>query len=487
MGIIQRQSIQSTFANYVGVAFGTATRLMMPFVITPLQIGLLGLIDTISGTFTILFNFGVNLILKRLFPQYRDEENGHHGFLVFGLLISLFGAVLAIGTYYLIEDWVLYSNEENQELARYAYLIPPVILFRIIFLNVDGYVKMLFNTVIGTVLDSLISKIFLFIGLLLMTLAVINYDVLMYIYAFVLAMPGMVIIFVALKKTKKLTWPKSDLLSNRKKIRTYMFFGVLTGASGSIVQYTDSWMIHDMISDDKLGIYLIMFFASSLILIPAKGVKKIAAVVIAESWNRNDRDNIQLVYQKSCVNLLLIGSYIFLVGWACIDPVLEYLPDYTEGKYVFFWLGLGKVVELGTGVNADIIETSERYKFNAYFSGILAICVIGFNLIFIEQLGIVGAGLASFLAMALINALRFLLIKYKFGFQAFNTDFYKSLVLALVFLAIVTFVQYELHPIAKLLINAFVVTAVFWWIAIKLNLSKDINEWLKKIRLRYLG
>lgn len=461
--------------------------MVLSFIITPLQFGVLGLIDTISGTFTVLFNFGFNLILKKMFPFYRDEDKGHHGFLAFGLMLSIFGAGLAIGVYYLLEDWILESKDDSSLLRSFAFLIPPLILFRILFLNIDGYVKMLFKTVVGTFLDSFLSKIVLFAGAMLISFAIIEYHHLVYVYAASLALPGIVILFFAFARTKEIRMPSTELTSKRKELSSYVLFGVLSGTSGSVVQYTDSWMIHSMISDEMVGVYQLMFFAAVLISIPAKGVKKITSVVIAESWKDKDHDNIQTVYSKSCTNLLLIGFYIFLVGWACITPVFYYLPEYEVGKYVFFWIGLGKVVELGTGVNSDIIETSDKYKYNTYFAVVLALLVLVLNYFFIKQWSLVGAGIASFCAMTVINLLRWAFIRRHYGFRAFTTDFFKALLLGLVFLAAISFIDYDAHPIVKIVVNGIVVTIVYWAIALQMKISEDINAWVRKIVRRFVG
>lgn len=89
MGIIQKQSLRSSLINFIGVGFGAVSRLSMPIVLTEGQIGLIQLLDSISGFFVTIFSMGYVQILSMLFPNYRDDKTGHHGFLVFGILLSL--------------------------------------------------------------------------------------------------------------------------------------------------------------------------------------------------------------------------------------------------------------------------------------------------------------------------------------------------------------------------------------------------------------
>jgi O-antigen/teichoic acid export membrane protein len=493
MGIIQRQALRTTIVNFFGAIFGTVTRVSMSVLITEAQIGLLTLLDAISGVFTVIFSLGFEQILAKMFPRFRDEKNGHHGFLMFGVLLSLTGIFTSFVLFYFFEDLFLSKDPETNKIFKsFSYLIFPLIFFRIIFRNLDGYAKMLFNTVIGVFLESFISKMVLAFGMIALYLSYIEYEHLVYVFVLNFCIPGFVLIFYSFYKTKKITLPHKDLIApkERKALKEYILFGILLGTSGSIILYIDSLMINKMVSLEALGVYSILFFAARLLVIPAKAVYRISTVVIAESWKTNDIENIRSVYEKSCLNQLLIGAFMFGLGWACLEPVLSLSPDlaeYSAHVYIFFFLGLGLVFEMATGVNAAIIATSDKFKWNTYFGFSLAICVIIFNLIFITLYQVEGAALASMCAMILINFLRWFFIYKTYKLQPFNKRFLKALMLSVVFVLMCHFVQLDLPAIQKILLYGFSFTALFWTIVIGSKLSPDINGWLIKMRNNLLN
>lgn len=494
LGIIQKQASKTTLISFVGMGFAAITRLAMPIVLHPAQIGLIGLLDLFSGYFVMIFNFGYNLILNKLFPKYRDDKNGHSGFLVLGLFLSFLGIFIGIGVYYFIEDYLLsnQSNHDGAELIRpFAFLIPLLFIFRILFLNIDGYVRMLMNTIVGTFLESFLTKILLFITLVLFAKSVFDFDYFIYAYSFLLALPGVVIVIYAFKKTKKITLPKSTIFEKKNNFSSLVLFGVISGASASIILYTDTFMLYKMIPinpEAVIGVYLTMLFAANLINIPSRNLNKISAVLIAESWKTNDLKNIQDIYTKSCVNLLIIGIYLFVIGWACLDPVLSFMnPEYEIGKYVFFFLGLSKVVELGTGVNTMIIETSEKYRLNTYFNIALIFLVVGLNYIFIKEYGIVGAASTSFIAVSLINITKAIVLNKSYNLQPFTKSFWVVAFIGVMMIVAVSFVSYSANPFVKIGLNFTILTVVFWFLILKMNLSPDITKQMAKIKDRFFA
>lgn len=463
----------------------------MPFVLEKAQIGVVALLDSISGVFIVALNFGYNLILKKLFPKYRNEDNGHAGFLALGLILSIIGTAIGIVFFYLFKDAYFGDKIDDSPLLKpFIFLIPILIFFRILFLNLDGYVRMLFKTVIGTFLEGFASKIIFLTAIILYMLVIIQFDIFIYLYCLALSFPGLFTLFYAFFLTKKITLPSSELMAESKKIRSYILFGILTGSTGAILQYVDVLMIEKLTLIDaeaQVGVYSVFFFAAALIMIPYKSVGKISAVVIAESWKEMDILNLRDIYKKSALNLLIIGGFLFIIGWACIDSVLELkkLQPYAYAKNVFFILGIARLIELSTGVNTEIIDSSEKYKYNTYFNVLLAVLAIGFNFIFIRMYGILGAAIATFLALTIINILRGLFLYKTYQLIPFDGNFFKTLFVVVGFIGLASIMSFNLNPILEIVINVVVLSLAYWFVIIKLKVSSDINGWLLKMKTKF--
>ncbi|UKN02775.1 polysaccharide biosynthesis C-terminal domain-containing protein [Paracrocinitomix mangrovi] len=487
MGIIQKQALRSTIVTFIGAGFGAVSRLSMPVILSEMQIGFLTLLDAVSGMFMTIFSLGFDQILARLFPRFRNDSNGHNGFFLLGIFLSFIGIGMSFIAYYFLKDYLLPNSDVYGNYSSFVIFIFPLIFFRVLFRNMDGYAGMLMNTVLGAFLDGLVSKVLLLLGLMGFALSWLNFDHLTLVFVSSLCIPGLIITFYGLFKTTSITLPSKEFRQPeiRKEIFQYIGFGVLMGASNSIIFYIDSLMVNKLISLEALGVYSTYFFAARLMSIPSRSLGRISTVVLAESWKNNDIDNIDEVYKKSCLNQLLIGTFLLGVGWACLEPAIHYLPGdksllYNANKYVFFFLGIGLLVELATGVNANIIGTSKKFKFNTYFNLSLAVFVTILNYIFIQLYSLEGAALATMTAMILVNFMRWFFLVKTYGFQPFDSKFLKAAIFSLLFILAAHFIDYDATPSIKIIINAVSFTAVFVGVAYFFNLSEDLKNLIKK-------
>lgn len=455
----------------------------MPFALSKTEIGTLALLDSISSFIAIIFCLGLPQITLKVFPSFRNEANGHNGYLTFAFIASIIGASLGWLCFYIFKNQFIGETEESALLQLYSYLIYPLIFFGIFFRNVDMYLRMVYKSVAGIFAEGFLLKLTILIGIILFWIQSIDFQNLAYIYAVALSLPGFLLILYSIKQSHKIAFPKATSFPKpvRKEMYNYGLFGILASASGIIILTIDQLMLNRIISTEAVGVYTVMFFAGVLVSTPARGVRRIASTIIAESWKEKDLKNINSIYSKSAITLLITGQFLFIVGWACIQPVLTFLPQYTEGLYVFFFIGLAQLIDMMTGVNLEIIATSSKYKYNTYFNIILAIISVVTNFYFITEWGIVGAAVASALSIFIINVLKWYFLKKSFNLQPFNGKFFIAFAIGCTLFIIVSLVKINLPPLVQVSIYLISLTAIYWFIIYKLKLSDDISKTVDKV------
>ena len=161
-----------------------------------------------------------------------------------------------------------------------------------------------------------------------------------------------------------------------------------------------------------------------MVSLPARSIYKIANVAAAEAWKSDDRKTLRDIYEKSCLTLFIIGSYLFLGVWLNIDNIMQILkPEYLAGKWVIFFIGLGCLMDMATGANSSLMGTSKYYKVQSYLLLILVVLLVSLNLLLIPRYGLTGAAVSSAASLGVLNLLRYLFLYFKYDFQPYNLRF----------------------------------------------------------------
>ncbi|WP_374165855.1 polysaccharide biosynthesis C-terminal domain-containing protein [Arcticibacter sp. MXS-1] len=150
-------------------------------------------------------------------------------------------------------------------------------------------------------------------------------------------------------------------------------------------------------------------------------------------------------------------------------------PEYAAGKYVIFFVSLGGLIDMATGMNGMILATSKYYKYDTYFFLGLIFLTVAANYVFIPKWGITGAAAASALTTLLFNLYRYLFIWKKFGLQPFDL---KNFYILAVGLSILFLVQYlpVMPLLADIVIRSGLITLAYTGLLYMLHIVPEMNE-----------
>ena len=122
------------------------------------------------------------------------------------------------------------------------------------------------------------------------------------------------------------------------------------------------------------------------------------------------------LYQKSALNQLIAGSFIFVCLVGSLNELFLIMPNgsiYAPASTVVILIGLAKLIDTSSGSNSEILSNSDYFRYNFVSITILAPLGIATNLLLIPKLGLTGAAWASLITMFLVNAFRFFIIYWK--------------------------------------------------------------------------
>jgi O-antigen/teichoic acid export membrane protein len=480
MGKIAKQSIQGSAYNYVGAVLGfLSAGLLMPKFLSPEQVGLVNLLIAITLIFSSFSTLGFNSILTRLFPYFRAPAGKHSGILSLGLLVTTVGISLTLIVVFVFADTIIAQKPGESPLLRNNYYyLPILIIFASLFSLLDTYNRMLYDAVSGILFREVVVRLLNLVLIGLYIFEIINFSDFVLYYVIAYNSPTLLIaVVLIIRGDFYISRPNWKLMrSMKKEMAGVAFFGILTVFSSLAVMNIDKYMINYYLGLSATGIYSVSFYFATLILIPSRAIRKISGIFIADAWKENKPEQIQLIYKKSSINMLLIGVLLFVGIWANIENIFKILPDYSEGRYVILFIGLANIFEMASGVGAGIISSSKNYKVHAYIMLFMIAGIVVSNIIFIPLYGLTGGALASLIAVFLTALLRFLFLLFRYGFQPYRPRHLYILLTGALILFINQYIPEPDNFYLDILIRSSIISVLFALIAYFAKFSEDANE-----------
>lgn len=481
MGHIKQQTIKGSVFSYLGVLLGFAiSGLLLPELFSTAENGLIKLLIAYSSMFAQFATLGFTYATGRLFSYFRDEKTNHHGFLGLTMLVMLVGFFISIISFYFLTDFMLTDSKGSSALlSEYLIFLVPLIFFTLLYLMLDSYFKMLFQTVIGTFVKEFLLRILILASIALFYFGIFDFREFILAYVIANSLPGLILLVYVLFSEKVKWKPDFTFIGKdlKRALTSMSFYGIMIGFSGIMILNIDSIMISRMVGIEATGIYAITYFFGTLIIIPSRSLRKIAGTILAEAWLKNDMETIASVYRKSSINQLIIGVLIFIGLWGNIHNVFEILPEeYRAGIWVIFFVALTNLIEMTSGVSEIMIQTSKNYRYGAFLYAIFLVFIVVFNYIFIKSMGLVGAAVANALSFTIYNLMRYIYIYKNYQMQPFSKKHVYAVLTGIFVYSGSLLLPVMDHYILDIAVRSSLMVLVFGLIVYKLGLSEDINQ-----------
>jgi O-antigen/teichoic acid export membrane protein len=237
----------------------------------------------------------------------------------------------------------------------------------------------------------------------------------------------------------------------------------------------------------SVGLFTMAQFAGSLIQAPQRALVAASLGPLSQAWKDKDYGRINRIYRRSSITQLLfsVGMFVLLLinfrdGLITFGFPAAYLG--TETTFIFIALKL--IVDMGTGVNSQIIITSTYWKFE-FFSGVLLVAMtLPMNYWLAKRYGIQGPAIADLFTFTVYNSIRWAFLYRKFRLQPFTRQSLYTLLLGGAAWAICTLAFGNRYGLVWLFARSISFLVIYGGGVIVLNLSEDIGPVLATIKSR---
>ena len=158
-----------------------------------------------------------------------------------------------------------------------------------------------------------------------------------------------------------------------------------------------------------MGIFGFAAYMVVLLQAPFRSIVAVTIPVLARAWKQKDHKEISRIYKRSSINLLSFALFVFFCIWLNLTQAIEFFeinPDYLNARWVFFLLGMVTIIEMGTGVNGQIIGTSSYWRFELWTSLLLTVLIIPLSYALTTKYGLIGPAIANLVSFTIYNFVR---------------------------------------------------------------------------------
>lgn len=431
MGLVQNDAFKTMVISYLGIGLGYLNKgLLFILLLSTEQIGIINLILAVGVLFAQFANLGTVFTTWKFLPYFKDESKKHHGFFPLMFLFVAIGIILftLLCILFRTEIQQVYESK-SPEFNHYYYWILPIGIGSALFMLLESYLRSFYKNIVSVVSYELILRAFITLLLLLFWVKWIDFEQLLICHSIVYLIPALILLCY-LYAINELNFSfRSIQISKkfRKIIIQYAGFNYINTFGAILVQSLDVIMIASLIGLEGTGVYATIVFLASALLVPYRSMARISSPLVADYWKHREMDKMKELYTKFSSVSLLIGLASFMWIWMNIEFLFSFLPadkqaEFQPGIWVFFFLMMGRLLDMFFGLNGAIFSTSKKFKYDIVFTLILIVGVYGLNLLFIPYWGIIGAAISTGISLVFYNVARILFVWKIFKIHPFTTN-----------------------------------------------------------------
>jgi O-antigen/teichoic acid export membrane protein len=270
-----------------------------------------------------------------------------------------------------------------------------------------------------------------------------------------------------------------------KKLLSFAWYHLLSSITSYLMGYLDMLILASQsvkgLADAQ--IYSVAIFLVSFLVLPYRSMINAATPKINEAYHNNDMSLMKNLFIRSSDNML-IGV---LAMWLLILPNMHNAEALLKADYkgitaIVLILSIGRVTDVITGPNSELIGLSKHYKFLFRSTLLLVVAIVVLDRLFIPRYGIYAAAWVTTLCTMIYNIAKMVFLYVKMKIQPFN----KATAGILLSAGLACVPAYFLPTAVNAFLDTFYRTAITLPVYVAalylLKASPDLNTYIASIR-----
>jgi O-antigen/teichoic acid export membrane protein len=492
MDSIRRNSIVSVASTYAGFIVGAVNILILfPLYFSPEQIGLTRTLLDVALVLSTLCTLGSVPLTLKFHPLYRDHLPRRENDLPFlSLLPALTGAVLLLVLLPHAKPWILRKFGARSPLfVSHFDLVYPLTLGILFFTLFEAHAWSRRKAALSNALKELVMRLLTTLLILAFGTGLVGFGPFVGMYAWIYTVPLAWLVFALVRSGGFPIVPRFSRVTRRlwKRMASFSLF-ILAGALLNVVARTNDTIILASQSSGGLSdaaVFTIATYLVTVMDVPQRTLISTATPYISDAWKLRDLPRIGSLYHKTSLTLMITGIGIFSVVLLNIRDAERFLgPAYASLGMVVLVSGIGKLIDLSTGLNSQVLLLSKHWRLDFLTNLLLVALSIPLNYWLTRRFGLMGPAYGNLIALTVYNGTRFLMIWRLFRLQPFTRRHLAALAAGAACLAAVGLLPDTGNLYANVALRTLVFSLLFGWLIVRFRVSDDINGLFLSLRER---
>ncbi len=374
--------------------------------------------------FLSLSKLGLNNSALHFMPLYKDDQIKRHQISSLVLMIPVFTSIVIIAfLLFFSESISLHILNHPEYRTNFLLLVPSILILGLQndMLSLIRGSKRIKEQLYVKNLIVPISKLVLLLVFVMVFQIQNIYSLIIPYYIYTIG----VLVFLFLRlKAYGILGPLSFSKAMAKRLLYFSMPLLFSGMVGLISGNIDKFMIGYYMNSSQVGIYRVARQFSDLTTIAYASLITAIPPVISELYHKNKLDELKELYilstkWVSVFNLLFFGIILLLAP----DLMQMVGPEFVAGSSVLVIIGLGQIVNAMTGTADHINIMTGHPRYSLYTKLVVMGSNIVLNGLLIPRYGIVGAAIATMVAISLASILNLLFLYHHMRVQPFTRQY----------------------------------------------------------------
>ena len=499
MSTIRRQSIISSVVIYIGFAVGLLNTYLFAREggangFSSEQFGLYNAFIAIATLMMGFANLAMPSFIYKFYPYYKEHAGGKkNDLLTISIAMGIIGFILVTIAGIVFKGLIIKKYGTNSpEIVTYYNWIFPLGLGLTVYTILEAYAWQLHKSVLTNYLKEVQWRLFITVLIILFITGIISsFDLFIKLFSFsFLSIALTLLLYLIFIGKINFTFKRSKVTrrfsKNIIRLCSFVYGGTLIF---TISQVFDTLVIGSVVKDalGQVAVYSVAQSVVAIIQVPQRGIISASISHLSQAWKDKNLKLIQKVYQRSSINQLIFACGIFsLVILNFTDAVYTFQlkGTYLQAYYVVILLGLTKIIDMGTGVNSQIIGTSIYWRFEMVSGIVLLLVMLPSNYFLTKEFDITGTALANLISISIYNTIRIVFLWRKFKLFPFTIHTLQTVLLTGACYAICHFVFINIHGFGGIILRSSGFAILYAVGTVYLKLTPDIIPVMTSLKKR---